>query len=310
MSRLTRRRLLRIAASAATCLGVAGAQREPLAHRWTGAALGAEVSLTFFDPDPARARQLIATVLAEIDRLDRIFSLQRADSALSGLNRGGRLRRPPLDLVAVLELAASVSALSDGAFDVTVQPLWRALALDANGPATGRPSSRLAAAAALIDWRAVEASPAEIVLRRPGMAVTLNGIAQGYITDRVADMLRDAGLEHALVALGEQRALGRRPDGRAWQLGSISGPIVLDNSAVAVSGPAPARAAAGSMLPHLLDPHAGGPVAAPWPVAVSAPRATLADALSTALAVAGAASRERIATALPRLGAAVVGLRA
>ena len=51
----------------------------------------------------------------------------------------------------------------------------------------------------------------------PGMAITLNGIAQGYITDRVADLLRNEGFDQAMVDLGEWRALGSHPDGRPWR---------------------------------------------------------------------------------------------
>ena len=77
----------------------------------------------------------------------------------------------------------------------------------------------LAATLARVDWRAVELDPARIGFRRPGMAVTLNGVAQGYITDRVADLLRGRGFENVLVELGEVRALGRRPDSDPWRAG-------------------------------------------------------------------------------------------
>ena len=68
--------------------------------------------------------------------------------------------------------------------------------------------------------------PGRIGFRRPGMAVTLNGVAQGYITDRVADLLRVRGFDNVLVELGEIRALGRHPDGRPGRPASpIPGPV-------------------------------------------------------------------------------------
>ena len=291
-----RRRVLSITAAGAACLGLGGAGLAPLRHQWQGSALGASASLTLYDPDPRRARRLIEQALAEIDRLDAIFSLQRSESAIGRLNRTGSLARPPLDLLTVLEAATRISDLSEGAFDATVQPLWRAFAM-AGGPSL-REAER---AAALVDWRAVEASAKRVALGRPGMAITLNGIAQGYVTDRVADLLRDAGLDHALVALGEQRALGPRPDGRPWRLASELGTIPLMGDALAISGPAPA--VAGTSLPHLIDPKAARPAAPPSPVAVVAPRAMLADGLSTALAAADGETRARIAARLPGLQA-------
>ena len=75
-------------------------------------------------PDPAAADRLIAASLAEVERLERIMSLYRPDSALSRLNRDGSLENPPFDLVRVLSESRRYSAISGGAFDVTVQPLW------------------------------------------------------------------------------------------------------------------------------------------------------------------------------------------
>jgi thiamine biosynthesis lipoprotein len=295
----TRRRLLRISAAATACLGLGGSQLDALRHRWTGTALGARASLTLYHPDPHRARRLIDHALAEVDRLDRIFSLQRSDSAISRLNRDGRLARPPIDLVAVLEAAAEVSELSNGLFDPTVQPLWRLLAA-----AGDRPSMHaLDAAAALVEWREVHTSRIEVALRRVGMAITLNGIAQGYITDRVADLLRDAGLKHALVALGEQRALGGRADGRPWYLASPFGRIALDTGAVAISGPVPVGLPGERIVPHLIDPRTGRPAGAPGQVAVWAQRAVLADAWSTALAIADGGTRSNIIARLPGIRA-------
>jgi thiamine biosynthesis lipoprotein len=302
MAGSTRRRLLRISAAATACLGLGGSQMEAVRHRWTGAALGARASLTLYHPDPQRARRLIHYALAEVDRLDRIFSLQRSDSAISRLNRDGRLTQPPIDLVAVLETAAQVSELSEGLFDPTVQPLWRLLAATGDGPSM----HDLDAATALVDWRKVHTSRSEVALRQVGMAITLNGIAQGYITDRVADLLRDAGVEHALVALGEQRALGGRTDGRPWRLASPFGPIALDTGAVAISGPAPVGSPPERIMPHLIDPRIGRPAGAPGPVAVWAQRAMLADAWSTALAITEEATRSDIIARLPGVRAATL----
>jgi len=190
--------------------------------RWRGTALGARASLAIHHPVPAEAARLVRLALNEIERLERVFSLHRADSALSRLNRDGRLTAPPLDLVVLLSRAQAWSELSGARFDATVQPLWRlyrdhfaAPDADPEGPS----ERAVAAARALVDFRAVEVGPEAIGFARPGMALTLNGIAQGYISDRVAGLLRREGLDHLLVDLGELRALGAHPTGRPWQVG-------------------------------------------------------------------------------------------
>ena len=164
--RFGRRRLL-IAASAGGLALVAGVARATRATtwRWQGSALGAESTMLLAHPDRAAAGQAIAACCAEIARLERIFSLYRADSALSQLNRQGRLDDPPLELVALLAFAARVSAATGGAFDVTVQPLWDLYAGHFADPAAdpaGPSEAALAATLARVDWRAVELYPARI----------------------------------------------------------------------------------------------------------------------------------------------------
>ncbi len=118
---LTRRRFLAISAAVAPALALADT---PL-HVETGFALGATVTLRLFHPEAPR---LAALALAEIRRLERVFSLYLPDSAVSRLNRDGRLESPPFELLDCLSLAGAVHSASGGRFDPTVQPLWAALA--------------------------------------------------------------------------------------------------------------------------------------------------------------------------------------
>ena len=125
------------------------------------------------------------------------------------------------------------------------------------------------------------------------MAVTLNGIAQGYITDRVVGLLRARGMTRVLVDLGEPRALGDHPDGRPWRVG-IRRPgagrpameVDLADLALATSSGAGSPADfAYRRFNHLLDPATGHCADPSRMVTVTAPDATTADALTTALAL-------------------------
>lgn len=275
--KLSRRRFLTIAAGSAVLLLAGRAHADALVH-WRGTALGAEAEMLLPGPGAGAA---IDAALAEIDRLEGILSLYRPDSALCRLNRDGHLRAPPLELVEVLAHAEAVSRLTGGAFDITVQPLW-----DAAAQGRGVTAQDLA----LVDWRAVEVSPAAVRLLRPGMRLTLNGIAQGYVTDRVADLLRRRGLGPVLVDLGEARAVGRHPDGRPWRVAPGAGSEALeldDGMAVATSVPA-------GDGPNVLDPGTGAPAALWEAVTVRAAGAMHADALSTALCLLDEASVRRV----------------
>ena len=93
---------------------------------------------------------------AEIERLERVFALYRDDSEVACLNREGRIAAPSHDLLLVLSECDRLSALSGGAFDVTVQPLWNVYARHFFGgqiPVSEGPEPRaIAAALALVDW--------------------------------------------------------------------------------------------------------------------------------------------------------------
>lgn len=295
-----RRRFLQITAGLAA-LGIGTSAPERLRYRWTGSALGATAALDLYHVDPARAKRLVAQTVAEIDRLETVFSLQRETSALSRLNRGGRLTQPPLELVAVLEAAALVSQLSDGAFDVTVQPLWRLFAAAGSHGMAAEPRA-IERARALVGWRAIDLGRSSIRFRQAGMAATLNGIAQGYITDRVTELLRDAGVEDVLVDLGEFRAASAQPPGRVWRLGTPVGPVLLADRALAVSSAGPADCCLAEVSPHLISPLTGAPVHTGRCTVVTAPCAMLADAASTALAVAEPSALASVTARLRPLG--------
>ena len=310
----TRRRFVAIAAAAAGLPFAAiraGAETTHL-HRWSGIALGAAAEIVLHDPDASRARRLIARCVAEIDRLEDVFSLYRPESSISRLNRDGWLPAPPLELVALLAEARSYSERTEGAFDITVQPLWRLYATHFARPGAdprGPGEASHARAQALVDYRAIEIDPAEVRFARPGMAITLNGIAQGYITDRVAALLQDAGMGDVLLDIGEVRALGRHPDGRPWHVGlrraaepeTIGRTVTLTDRAVATSAGIASPFEPSGHNHHLFDPATGRPALAAGQVSVIAPRATMADALSTALAVSPPTRAASFATRFPEI---------
>ncbi|MCB1399623.1 MAG: FAD:protein FMN transferase [Rhodobacteraceae bacterium] len=273
---LNRRRFLTIAAAASVApLGARAAD----IHVETGIALGAKVTLRLAHPE---ARVFAARAMAEIRRLEAIFSLYQPGSALVRLNREGRLDAPPAELLECLSLADAVHRGSGGAFDPTVQPLWQAYAEAAQNGTKLTPATR-AAALERTGWGGVQRSAGAIALR-PGMALTLNGIAQGLIADRVANLLRAEGLESVLIDTGEMAALDGPPQGGAWHVAlQQGGAVELANRALATSAPLGMTFAGDGRTSHILDPRSGRPAAAAWRgITISAPRAALADALSTA----------------------------
>lgn len=286
-----RRRFIRIGAALAAVALVPATLAAAPVRRWSGNALGAHASIELVGADPVLANATFAAVEQEITRLEALFSLYRTDSALSRLNASGRLDAPEADVLRLLALVRSVHGETGGLFDPTVQPLFAAYAAHyAGGRTDALPSAELADRLKQVGFDQVVFDEDAVRFSRPGMALTLNGIAQGYITDRVADLLRARGFDNVLLDIGEIQALGAGRDGAGWKVGLAAGPnsdalattLRLKDRAVATSMMAGTVLDAAGRIGHILHPRKGAVVSAFSAVSVVAPDAALADALSTA----------------------------
>jgi thiamine biosynthesis lipoprotein len=291
---MSRRRALTVfaGAGAVAALGLSRGQAKMPAVEWRGRALGGQARIVIRHHDEAMARRVVGFCIGEINRLERTFSLYRSDSEILHLNREGRLDDPSHDFRLLLGEAQRYGYLSGGAFDVTVQPLWRLY----SGHFATRPEAsegpcpkEIERTRSLVDYQGIDLDNGRAVLARRDMKVTLNGIAQGYITDRIANMLRDAGMANALVNMGEIRAL----DGGAWKIG-IEDPrqpgrmirkLTINGGAVATSAGTGSKFDAAGRFHHLFDPATGSSADRCLSATAFAATAMEADALATALAV-------------------------
>jgi FAD:protein FMN transferase len=298
MPLVTRRWVVGAAAAAGSTLLPPGRRVEASAPPvlWRGVAFGAVASLRVHHPDGGAAERLVARSVAELRRLEGLLGLYRADSALVALNRRGVLEAPPAELVEVLEEAKRFADLTGGAFDPTVQPLWSLYAGHFSQPeadSAGPDPDALRAALERVSHRHLTVGRDRVVFARRGMALTLNGIAPGYATDRIADLLRAGGVECALVDMGESRGIGTRPDGRPWRVaiadpdepGRIDRTLEMSDGAVATSGAYGYRFDRRGRFNHLFDPRTGLSAEMYRSVTVVLPTAAAADALSTAFSV-------------------------
>ncbi|RQJ66914.1 apbE family protein [Neisseria meningitidis] len=150
---------------------------------WKGVALGSGAELRLFGVDNRQAADLVNKVLAEVARLEKMFSLYREDSLISRLNRDGYLTSPPADFLELLSLCRDIHALTGGAFDPTVQALWKLYAdyfaahPDAETPP---PENSVKEALKRVGFGKVSFDDREIRFTEKGMGLSLNGIAQGY----------------------------------------------------------------------------------------------------------------------------------
>jgi thiamine biosynthesis lipoprotein len=316
---LTRRRMIAIAATAAGSAFLTGGRMAQAGDpvRWYGSALGAQVSMEIYHPDRAEAERLVERCVQDVRRLEQQFSLYRTDSAICSLNRTGILVSPDPDMVGLLKASLRFADLTDGAFDPTVQPLWQLYAdhFASEKPDPDGPSPQmLAETLTKVGHRGLLVSENRVALVKRGAAITLNGIAQGYVTDRVVERLRGAGLSTTLVNMGEIRAIGARPEGTPWRVGLadpdrpgvLTETIELVDRAVATSAGAGFRFDSKGRFTHLFDPATGRSPSLYSTVSVIAPTATEADALSTAFSLMPVSRIHDIVAVRPNVRARIV----
>jgi thiamine biosynthesis lipoprotein len=312
--RMTRRRAIRIVAAAAGLPLMIAAVRAtaPPARmfQWEGEVLDGEAELTLWHTDAALCQRTFLKIRAEIARYERIFSLYRPDSEISRLNAAGALKGPAPELRALIEESQRFGALSGGAFDISVQPLWQLYEAHFWSHTHVVPDIIARAqdvARELVDFRRIETGAGRIAFAREGMGITLNSVAQGFITDAIADMLRNEGFETAVVDLGEYRTLGRHPDGHPWRIGIrnallagvVDRVIELDDTALAVSGGYGTTFEPTGHFHHIFDPQTGASANNLADAVVIGPRATVATALAVAICVVGEERARALLQACP-----------
>jgi len=275
MKNLNRRRFLTISAAACSLPMQTVAATQP-AH-WRGIALGAQASLHLTGVTLAQADPVFMAVENELSRLENIFSLYRDTSEIARLNINGQLAAPSHELLEVLSISNMLNKVSGGAFDPTVQSLWQAAIVAGETDAT-------------TGWNYLQYNSNKVEFTHPDdakMGLTLNGIAQGYITDKIAELLRQKGLTDVLVDFGEIVANGQRRNGQDWRVGieAPSGQLVkkmsMTDRALATSAPIMPTRNSAQPSPHIFPPNANLRVQHSL-VSISAPTAAIADGLSTA----------------------------
>lgn len=291
----------------------------PARAEWHGEAIdlmGTRVSVELWHEDPVVAERLVTRVLDEYRRIDREMSTYRPDSQLSRVNRDAAAGPVAVDpeLYALIERALELSEKSGGAFDISYESVGYLYDFRARA----RPSqSQIDAHLDAIDYRrlALDEAASTIRFEAPGMRINLGGIAKGYAVERAAGLLREAGVEHALLnAGGDTRVLGDRR-GQPWIVGirhprlddAVVTRLPLVDEAISTSGDYERFFEDdGRRYHHIINPATGQPTAGILSVSVIGPDATLTDGLSTTVFVLGVEQGIALIETLPAYEAVVI----
>lgn len=282
-----------------SALALPAQAREPAApqrREFVAPHMGTLWRLVFFDDNEVRARTARDAAWSRLTELNARLSDYLDDSELSRLSRHGRLESPSDDLRRVLTAARRLSELTDGAFDVTVGPvvrLWRGARKEKSLP----DSDAIAAARALVDWRAVEVTREAAVFHTRGGRLDLGGIGKGFAQDEVLRLLRERhGIDAALVDAGGGVSVGAPPPGQSgWAAGLATRDetdagvtLGLRHQSLATSGDTHQFVEInGLRYSHIVDPATGLGLTRRVQASVVADDGAVADALATAFCVLG-----------------------
>jgi thiamine biosynthesis lipoprotein len=263
--------------------------------------MGVPFRIVLYAPAKSRADEAAEAAFRRIAELNAIMSDYETDSELNRLAFSSDNGSPAIqvsdDLWRVLVLAQQLSKETAGAFDISVGPaigLWRKARREKRMP----DAQRLKRAREKIGYTNIVLNKEgqTVHLLRRGMRLDLGAIAKGYAADAALELLRQRGLNRALVAASGDLAIGDAPPGEAgWRVeiagydlpgGPASKVIHATNKGISTSGDVLQKIEIdGVRYSHIVDPFTGIGMTNHALATVIAPNCTLSDVLATACTI-------------------------
>ncbi len=271
--------------------------------------LGTFVTINAVHSSKDQAYEAMGKAFEEVQKLEAELTRHNASAPLAVLNASGKIYDAPKSLLHVLNRAKSMHSVTSGAFDMTVAPLLGVYKAAQNQSGSiNLDKQAVNAAKELMQASEVFVSEDHVRLGRSGMALTLDGIAKGYIADRASEMLATYGVNNHLVnAGGDIRTSGLKDAGMPWRV-AVENPARNGKTiasfdlygAVATSGSYEMYYDAKKEYHHLIDPRLKQSPQHTVSVTVTAPTALEADGLATALSVLPVRDALALANSLPK----------
>ncbi len=262
--------------------------------------MGSRFEITVVTPDKAQADAWTDMAIGEITRIEKMISSWDPASETSEVNRQAGIRpvRVSPELFELIRRSIGLSRLTDGAFDISYASMDRVWKFD--GTMTEMPSEQeIKASIAKVGYAKIQLDQAAqtVFLTEEGMKIGFGAIGKGYAADQAKALLIREGVPGGIInASGDMSVWGTNPDGQPWQVAITNpmdktrsfGSFPIENGAVVTSGDYEKNVSfGGRRYSHIIDPRTGYPASGIISVSVFAPKAELADALSTAVFVMG-----------------------
>jgi thiamine biosynthesis lipoprotein len=305
----------RLFAAVIVCGGIGGTARAEWITQ-TENIMGTRCSVELWSEDRQKGEAAIASVFADMHRIDRLMSTWKEDTEISRVNReaGKHPVQISAELFRLLQVSVEYSELTRGAFDITYASVGYLYDFK-----KGVHPDQKAIEAALpgISFRHMKLDPktTSVFFARPGMRIDLGGIAKGHSVDRGIEILQKQGITRAMVnAGGDTRIIGDR-FGKPWVVG-VRDPdhegrvflrLPLTDTAFSTSGDYERYFDEdGKRFHHIIDPKTGDSARKCRSVTVISTTATRTDALTKSVFIMGPEEGIRFIDTLPDVDAVAV----
>ncbi|MEP4888542.1 MAG: FAD:protein FMN transferase [Aliiglaciecola sp.] len=259
--------------------------------------MGTNIHTEIWATSPQLGHAAVEAVMQEMQRINQLMSPYIDSSELSKVNRLAPHSEVPVssELFELLQLSVGLSEETQGAFDIT----FASVGYLYDYRQKQRPDSQtIKSLLDAINYRHLQLNPdtQSVAFTHPKVKIDLGGIAKGHAVDNALSILKNMGIEHALVTAGGDTGLLGDRNGRPWTVG-IRDPrnhqkqavvLPLENTAMSTSGDYERYFEEdGKRYHHILSPKSGESSYEVQSVTIIGPRSTLNDGLSTAVFVLG-----------------------
>jgi thiamine biosynthesis lipoprotein len=262
--------------------------------------LGSPLEITVVAKDTIQGNQYIDLAITEVKRIEYLISDWIPSTQISQVNKnaGSKPVKVDKEVFDLVGRAIKVSQITSGAFDISYASMDKIWKFD--GSMKAMPTEEaIKKSVSKIGYKNIilDSKEQTIFLKNEGMKLGLGGIGQGYIADKVKELLFSKGCTSGIVNVsGDINAWGRQQDGNPWTVGIVNplnknkvfATFPLEDSAVETSGNYEKYVIFnGIRYSHIIDPRTGYPAQGVVSVSVFAKQTEIADALATGIFVMG-----------------------
>jgi thiamine biosynthesis lipoprotein len=284
--------LISLVLSSASCT----VKASPEKYQETRNMMDTFIQITIYSEDKAVAEKALNSAFARMEEIAGVASIYDEDSQAFQLNQNGYLDNPSLDLVRLIRLSIEYHKISDGYFDITVQPLLELWSGGLWRESEEEQQRMVNETLALVGSEKIDVTGDRIAFQSEGMKITLGAITKGYAVDEALKVLEDIGIKHALIAAaGDISSLGTKPNGEPWNIALVNPDNTEDSLAtftfaqksVSTSGNYERYFSPDKKTHHIINPKTGFSAGDLISVTIITESGIQADALATSVFVMG-----------------------